>query len=514
MLRFEVVDFLIIEIAAIVLRTWMWATEAGVWYFPDSNIYIYAHQFPVYASSRPGAISTLWYDVTFGVFDARALVVAQFIAGLIAVAMIYDLLRRLVHRYAALAGGLIFALFPMIAIYERTVMAEAFALDFLVAGFWTLAVSFMARSWWIRLPAIILALGSFGVAAVLRSALVIPTIAVIVVGSVVWLVREQGRRLQPLVVGRSLAALVLGGLLFAAPLEAQMNTAQTAVGLHTLNPLTGSFLAARWTKILPCTSEKATLRLVKRSLKQLCRDKRFTERVPGYSMNLVWYAKTPIGKTVFVNHHFAQTQQELQAIAMKAIEQHPGFVASSMAAVVVNELFSTPYLDAVDYNNGYKLFAYSSYRHHPAVLKEFMQVNVKPAKGTNRLLQSMAISTARWPQYLFWVVLAGLLVRSAWWLQGVLRRTRHTVTRDPEQSAYLWGRWAMVSAAWIFLFSHVLGIAFSAFAVFRYNLMLLPSLMILLTCVWTRPVVLNAGEHHGDDRSDSHNSVHRVANSS
>ena len=49
----------------------------------------------------------------------------------------------------------------------------------------------------------------------------------------------------------------------------------------------------------------------------------------------------------------------------------------------------------------------------------------------------------------------------------------------------------MVGAAWIFLVVYVLSVAFSAFAVFRYNLMLMPSLSILLACVWSRPVNLD-----------------------
>ena len=90
-----------------------------------------------------------------------------------------------------------------------------------------------------------------------------------------------------------------------------------------------------------------------------------------------------------------------------------------------------------------------------------------------------------------WLVLLGLMFRSAWWLIGVIRNTRARAIRSQTQRNYLWGRATMVGAAWIFLVVYVLSVAFSAFAVFRYNLMLMPSLSILLACVWSRPVNLD-----------------------
>ena len=70
----------------------------------------------------------------------------------------------------------------------------------------------------------------------------------------------------------------------------------------------------------------------------------------------------------------------------------------------------------------------------------------------------------------------------------------------------------MVAAAWIFLVVYVLGVAFSAFAVFRYNLMLMPSLSILLACVWTRPV--NLDPNGEDDDHEASNSMELSAQAS
>ena len=492
-LSFELADLLVVEIAAIVLRTWMWIMEPGIWYFPDSNVYIYAHQYPVYATSRPGAISTLWFSLTLGVFNQSAVGVLQLVAGLVAVAMVYDLLRRIAVRPAALIVSLGFALFPMVAVFERSVMSEALALDFLVAGFWALTVSLMSKTWWVRVLAMTASLGLFGIAAVVRSALVAPLIALSGLVGVAWFIREQRGRLEAWVVVRCVAALLVGGLLFVAPLEAQMNTSEASLGLRTLNPLTGSFLAARWTQIMPCSSATATQPSVERALKELCADTRYTTTFPGFSMNLVWDKRLAIGKTTIVNDHFAQVQEELKSIALGAMKGHPGFVARSMWGVVANELFTAPSIDAKDYNDGYKLFRWESYKQHPEVLEHFMETSSRPPKGTNRFLESLTTSTARWPQFLFWTLLAGLVFRMSWWWLDRRRSEPSAREKSAEQRRYEWGRWILVAGSWTFLVVYVLGVAASAYAVFRYNLMLMPSLLILLSCVWSYPADLDDG---------------------
>ena len=479
-----VVGLVAVEFIGGLVRGLVLRAQPGVWYFPDSKAYIYSLTSPRSTAPRPGSVASFWYYLSFGHYHQHNIVLVQFIAGMIAIALLYDAVRRISGRWSALLWGGLYAALPIVAVFERTIMTEALTLDFLVGFFWAACIAFTVRPLWLRLVFVVTAIASLAAGGSIRTALWAPGIATAAVCISLWVVSEILDRRSVLRVLSSLVAVGLCITAFVIPLQRNMTHNQQVFGFRTINAMAGSFLASRWESVMPCTSSLAKQSDVRAALHQLCHAKS-TSQFPGFSMNLVWKTGTPIFQAGRLGPSLALDQQELSVITKHALLKHPTQVMASVGAVSLDELFGPLFVNIVQYDNGAQMWVHEGNKQHRSVLIAWTQRDTAPKSGTMPVFGSIVRWNSKIPQVLLWLVLLGVLYRLS-------RFIWFDKARGIQNSSYVnrrlrRARVSLASIASVFVIASVLSVALSAFASFRYVLVLLPALIVLLALTWGLP---------------------------
>ncbi len=487
--------FGIVESVGLLVRGLLLWAQPGVWYFPDSKSYIYALAYPRETASRPGDIAAFWFHLTFGNYHEHDVVVLQFILGMASIGFLYDGLRRITGKVGAIAWTSLYAALPIIAVYERTILSESLTIDFVVCFLWATCIAFSCRQWWLRPWFVVVGVASLAAAASIRTALLIPSIVAGLALGVSWMVLELIDKRSILRAATSVVALAASVVVFIAPLEGTLSQNQRVFSMRTLNVLSGSFLAARWNTILPCTSSLAKQSDVKAALRQLCHE-HDTSQYPGFSMNLVWVPNTAIFQAGRLGPSLANDQRELSAITIAALISHPTAAIGGMTAVALDELFGPVFVNVAQYDDGYQMWVHQGTKQYRQVLLDWSQRSSAPRQNVLPVFRSIALQTSKIPQALLWLLIAGIVVRLVYFFVIVRRRDDVPVARDPWIAKSRFGIGVVAS---LFLVGNVIGIAATAFASFRYNLVLIAPLIVLLAMTWGRCPITGSQSASSDD---------------
>ena len=478
------IGFVLVELVGLLVRLVILLTQAGVWYFPDSKAYVYALAYPQQTAPRPGAVSSFWYYLSFGNYHEHGVVVVQFVVGMLAIALLYDGLRRIVDGWWALGLAALYAALPILAVFERTIMSEALTLDFLIGFFWAACIAFTARTTGARLSLLVVAIISLACTVSIRTAMIVPGAGAATVCVLLWIGFELIDGHETSKILSCAVSIILCAAVFAVPLDRAMTRNQHVFGFRAINVMAGSFLASRWQAVLPCTSPLAKQAAVKAALLQLCHTKS-TSRYPGYSMNLVWVAGKPVFDVGRLGPSFAQNQRELGAVTQKALLAHPSAVVASVLSASLDELFGPLFVNVAQYDNGYQIWVHQGEGNYRAVLLAWTQRTAAPGQGTLPVFSSIVNVFSKAAQVLFWLVLLGGLYRLTRFIR--FGRTHQVMELDRASRRTRRARLGLGSIAWVFVLGNVVSTAASAFASFRYDLVLLPALMVLLSVTWSGP---------------------------
>lgn len=479
----------VLAAVAILARVVLWLLQPVAWWFPDTGDYIDTFGWKPHSNNRGPALAWLWHVGGLLNYTERNVVLLQAVLGVISVILLYDLLRRIVSRRRAFVAALVWSVFPLALVFERTLMPESPCASLLIVSLWLATIGFCAP--WERWKVIPLVGATFtlSLVALIISSLELGCAAVAVLFLVIAWRRTAGRRgsLRGLVArGSLLLAMVVA---FAVPAAAVAAENQQAFGTLALHPVSGTYLFAHWAPLVSCRQENGLTRLARGSVHQLCGEP-FTS-LPGYNTQDIWDRGTPINRSLGERPDFGATQSQLTHLAEQAMLAHPGAVIWQVSKSFFYQLVMTPFNDIWQYSNGYGWWKAARRDSHGASLAawEHWWGNDAPrAQSRVPLFQSITQLSYRWPQYLLWVLFLSLLIRAATWMLARARRlspgsTNVTAGPRPSPAGGSWRaqpRLTVVVASSIMIVGSSLSIAVAAFPVFRYPLTVVPAMLVLL----------------------------------
>ena len=293
------------------------ASDGYGFYFPDSWNYV---ALPSQGQSHPfhgDFIYRLWSWLLPGSPTEASVIRLHQLLGMLAVLIVWLLLRRLVAEPIAFGAALVLAAQPLTLFFERTILTEAVALFLVVAVLAGLAWMVRARGVALLVSACIVGASS-GTLVALRPASRLAAVAPLLIAGAVLILRAwrsefvRGKRM-PL-----LALALLIGSLFPAPLYVRSQN-QQAFGTSSLTPAGGTAVLAWWGWRLDCPSSD-TLTVQARSALDATCERDEPQR------QLMWVDPT-VNASMQPHDDFALTQQQLSGAAQQAMVGSPVYTA-------------------------------------------------------------------------------------------------------------------------------------------------------------------------------------------
>jgi len=239
-----------LAVVAVLARLVLWLIEPGAWWFPDTGDYIDTFGWKPHSDNRGAVLSWLWHIGVGFDYTQRNVILLQTVLGVISVILLFDLLRRIVSRRRAYVVALVWSVFPLNLLFERTVMPEGPCAALLIFALWLATVGFSApwENWrLIPLTGATLVLSLVG--------LIIPSLGlgcgVVTVLFVILAWRRTTSRhgsYRGLVTRASLVSALVVAFLVPAAAVAIEN--QRTFGTFTLHPVSGTYLFSRWAPLV------------------------------------------------------------------------------------------------------------------------------------------------------------------------------------------------------------------------------------------------------------------------
>ena len=461
----------------VLARLALFFLQHGMWYFPDSVCYVGGFNFHPGCTAHPVGISWAWQIGTFLQYTERNVAILQTAVGLLGVLFFFLFLRSVVRTKWAVIFSLIWAVFPLELLFERTYLSESIVANCLVFSLWMLSVAQRTLSPWRKWSAVAVSLLVQGATVDMKTSLEFPAVAFLLL--TVWYFATSATELRRWSVLSRLGLLVVLLVSFAVPVLAIREMNKRAFHDAAIDSNSGSFIFARWAPLVSCKTTSNLLPPVVAAVHQVCGTKFQTP--PGNNVEgLLWHSGAVNSTMNPGQPQFALVQKQLTHLAESGILHHPVSFLSQVALSFEYQLFRPLVVEGWGYDNGGHLVGAAT----PLTkwTAWFGGATTRPYSTLPNFHHVLNV-TSRWPQYLLWLIGAGLITlavrrgesrprHSGWWWRWLIS--------EKEQSHF----YALVLGVYLFL--AMASTAAGSIPSFRYFVNLIPVELVLLALIANR----------------------------
>jgi len=458
-------NYFYIFVFAVTARLLLFFLQKGAWYFGDSICYVQPMNGVnpgAGCATHPQVIGWIWKIGSFGNYSELNVILFQSALGIFTALVFYNFLKNSYGSLFAYLPALLWSIFPLELIFERTLMTEAIASSMLIILLWSFERIWSKSS---RIPNTFLIflnvfIAIFGI--LMKPQWLIS--GMIVLGLCLYsYFKFTNWGLIKKIFGFTCLAL----LMFVPVNEVAMLNFHYW-GAYTISPASGAYIFARWSPLVSCETSPSFTSITNAAIAYSC-GTHFT-KVPGYNLQEQIFSKasSPLYQmnNWKYNKSYGTTSRELTALALEGVINHPAIFLQQIFSSISSQLFYNPLYDYWYYNNGFS-FCYDA----SCFQQNWFHQDVPRQYSPVPLFGVLGQWLHRSPQIFFDAAIFASIMTFLY--RAANRKLlKDTVLRFDSVTRII---------SWSFLWSVVLSVALSDFPTFRILLDLVPASLTLIT---------------------------------
>ena len=473
-------NYYLIVAASVLIRLVFLTLQSGFWYFGDSFCYLLPKLLtnPIYTSgcpSHPLAIGWVWKIGSFGLMTENSVVLFQSALSIISILFLYDLIKTYGSEDFAFTVSLLWSIFPLGLIFERTLMTESVSTSLLIILLWVVHKILLTKMSQQRIICLFSAAGILGILAVVRPQLEFSAAFVFLVLLVLFYKKNRDFASSKLIRRLTIPLLIIASVICIYPVNAMASYNKRVFNTYSLDPSSGSFVFARWLPLINCEQKPYFTPVTSSAVAYAC-GKKFPSN-PGISLQDAIFSSPldPLSVTATfqppgVDKLLGKTESQLISLTMTAVLTHPLQVTQQVGISIIHQLFYAPVRDTYDYTNGSNLF----FKPLPNSMQTWFNGETSRKYSSLPYFARIVNITYRWPQYML------LFTIFLWVRREYLRMRTKTLKRiyNPMR-IFDDAKKTLTLVCWSFISLPIMATALTDFSNFRLFLNLVPAMTVL-----------------------------------